>query len=106
MQLLVSRGPGWRRQSCWGLSSNPTTAKALSVMSLQHQCEGSMPVTQLHAYIAECKDSPKSGKFRRESTSSCSVFCCCEGYVCWAGVTWTSGLWVQTGSGQGCSWGL
>ncbi|XP_025047609.1 mucolipin-1 isoform X1 [Alligator sinensis] len=50
-----------------------------SYETIKHQCEGSMPVTQLHAYIAECKDSPKSGKFRRESTSSCSVFCCCEG---------------------------
>uniref|UniRef100_A0A8D0G470 Mucolipin TRP cation channel 1 n=1 Tax=Sphenodon punctatus TaxID=8508 RepID=A0A8D0G470_SPHPU len=32
----------------------------------------------LHAYIAECKDSPRSGKFRQESSSACSVFCCCE----------------------------
>ncbi|OXB51826.1 UNVERIFIED_CONTAM: hypothetical protein H355_012350, partial [Colinus virginianus] len=43
-----------------------------------HQCEGEAPVSQLHAYIAECKDSPKSGKYRRDSASTCSVFCCCE----------------------------
>lgn len=47
-------------------------------LSPQHQCEGETPVSQLHAYIAQCKDSPKSGKYRRDSTSSCSVFCCCE----------------------------
>lgn len=48
------------------------------VLPLQHQCEGETPVSQLHAYIAECKDSPKSGKYRRDSASTCSVFCCCE----------------------------
>uniref|UniRef100_A0A8C7A1Q4 Mucolipin TRP cation channel 1 n=1 Tax=Nothoprocta perdicaria TaxID=30464 RepID=A0A8C7A1Q4_NOTPE len=42
------------------------------------KCEGETPVSQLHAFIAECKDSPKSGKYRRESPSACSVFCCCE----------------------------
>ncbi|XP_042320203.1 mucolipin-1-like [Sceloporus undulatus] len=49
-----------------------------SYETIKHQSEGETTVTQLHAYIAECKDSPKSGKFRRESTSSCSIFCCCE----------------------------
>ncbi|XP_034997106.1 mucolipin-1 [Zootoca vivipara] len=49
-----------------------------SYETIKHQCEGEAAVTQLHAYIAECKDSPKSGKFRRDSGSSCSVFCCCE----------------------------
>uniref|UniRef100_A0A8C3LXE2 Mucolipin 1 n=1 Tax=Chrysolophus pictus TaxID=9089 RepID=A0A8C3LXE2_CHRPC len=39
---------------------------------------GETPMSQLHAYIAECKDSPKSGKYRRDSASTCSVFCCCE----------------------------
>ncbi|XP_054663967.1 mucolipin-1 [Grus americana] len=46
--------------------------------TIKHQCEGETPVSQLHAYIAQCKDSPKSGKYRRDSASSCSVFCCCE----------------------------
>ncbi|XP_053868622.1 mucolipin-1 isoform X1 [Malaclemys terrapin pileata] len=49
-----------------------------SYETIKHQCEGDVPITQLHMYIAECKDSPRSGKFRRESSSSCSVFCCCE----------------------------
>ncbi|XP_044278213.1 mucolipin-1 isoform X1 [Varanus komodoensis] len=49
-----------------------------SYETIKHQCEGEAAVTQLHAYIAECKDSPRSGKFRRESASSCSIFCCCE----------------------------
>ncbi|XP_053154795.1 mucolipin-1 isoform X2 [Hemicordylus capensis] len=49
-----------------------------SYETIKHQCEGELTVTQLHAYIAECKDSPKSGKFRRESSASCSIFCCCE----------------------------
>ncbi|XP_068520562.1 mucolipin-1 isoform X2 [Anas acuta] len=49
-----------------------------SYETIKHQCEGEPPVSQLHAYIAECKDSPKSGKYRRGSASSCSVFCCCE----------------------------
>ncbi|OXB52933.1 hypothetical protein ASZ78_001110 [Callipepla squamata] len=49
-----------------------------SYETIKHQCEGEAPVSQLHAYIAECKDSPKSGKYRRDSASTCSVFCCCE----------------------------
>ncbi|XP_078538279.1 mucolipin-1 isoform X1 [Lissotriton helveticus] len=35
-------------------------------------------VTALYAYIAECKDSPGSGKFRNPNTSACSIFCCCQ----------------------------
>uniref|UniRef100_A0A8C9LG84 Mucolipin 1 n=1 Tax=Pavo cristatus TaxID=9049 RepID=A0A8C9LG84_PAVCR len=49
-----------------------------SYETIKHQCEGDTPVSQLHAYIAECKDSPKSGKYRRDSASTCSIFCCCE----------------------------
>ncbi|XP_051630260.1 mucolipin-1 isoform X5 [Manacus candei] len=49
-----------------------------SYETIKHQCEGDPPVSQLQAYIAQCQDSPKSGKFRRDSSSSCSVFCCCE----------------------------
>uniref|UniRef100_A0A8C3UF17 Mucolipin 1 n=1 Tax=Catharus ustulatus TaxID=91951 RepID=A0A8C3UF17_CATUS len=39
--------------------------------------EGDTPVSQLHAFIAQCRDSPKSGKFRRDSSASCSALCCC-----------------------------
>ncbi|EMP26324.1 Mucolipin-1 [Chelonia mydas] len=65
-----------------------------SYETIKHQCEGDVPITQLHMYIAECKDSPRSGKFRLESSSSCSVFCCCERYVCRAGA---SRLWGHDG---------
>ncbi|XP_061218233.1 mucolipin-1 [Neopsephotus bourkii] len=49
-----------------------------SYETIKHQCEGEPPVSQLHTYIAQCKDSPKSGKYRGDSTASCSIFCCCE----------------------------
>uniref|UniRef100_A0A8B9LWL7 Mucolipin 1a n=1 Tax=Astyanax mexicanus TaxID=7994 RepID=A0A8B9LWL7_ASTMX len=35
-------------------------------------------ITDLHAFIAECKDTPCSGKFRGLETSPCSFFCCCD----------------------------
>uniref|UniRef100_A0A8C3UKF5 Mucolipin 1 n=1 Tax=Catharus ustulatus TaxID=91951 RepID=A0A8C3UKF5_CATUS len=42
-----------------------------------HHPKGDTPVSQLHAFIAQCRDSPKSGKFRRDSSASCSALCCC-----------------------------
>uniref|UniRef100_A0A8D0RSH3 Polycystin cation channel PKD1/PKD2 domain-containing protein n=1 Tax=Sus scrofa TaxID=9823 RepID=A0A8D0RSH3_PIG len=33
--------------------------------------------SELQAYIAQCQDSPTSGKFRRGSGSACSLLCCC-----------------------------
>uniref|UniRef100_A0A9J8AUJ2 Mucolipin TRP cation channel 1a n=1 Tax=Cyprinus carpio carpio TaxID=630221 RepID=A0A9J8AUJ2_CYPCA len=33
-------------------------------------------MTDLHVFIAECTDTPCSGKFRGIETSPCSVFCC------------------------------
>uniref|UniRef100_A0A8D3DQ31 Mucolipin TRP cation channel 1b n=1 Tax=Scophthalmus maximus TaxID=52904 RepID=A0A8D3DQ31_SCOMX len=35
-------------------------------------------ITDLHAFIAECKDTPCSGKFRGPEGSSCSFLCCCD----------------------------
>uniref|UniRef100_A0A8C3AN61 Mucolipin TRP cation channel 1 n=1 Tax=Cyclopterus lumpus TaxID=8103 RepID=A0A8C3AN61_CYCLU len=32
----------------------------------------------LHAFIAECADTPSSGKFRGPEGSSCSFLCCCD----------------------------
>ncbi|NXA43697.1 MCLN1 protein, partial [Eudromia elegans] len=49
-----------------------------SYETIKHQCEGEAPVSRLHAFIAECRDSPTSGKYRRHSPPACSVFCCCE----------------------------
>ncbi|KAM8972449.1 mucolipin-1 [Pelodytes ibericus] len=34
--------------------------------------------TVLDQYIAECKDSPNSGKFRSASSADCSLFWCCH----------------------------
>ncbi|NXN27939.1 MCLN1 protein, partial [Nycticryphes semicollaris] len=49
-----------------------------SYETIKHQCEGDPPVSELQAFIAQCQDSPKSGKFRSDTPSSCSLFCCCE----------------------------
>ncbi|XP_069460022.1 mucolipin-1 isoform X2 [Ambystoma mexicanum] len=49
-----------------------------SYETIKHQSAGDEQVTALHAYIAECKDSPGSGKFRSSGTSACSMFCCCK----------------------------
>ncbi|XP_038596398.1 mucolipin-1 [Tachyglossus aculeatus] len=48
-----------------------------SYETIKHQCEGEAQVSQLQAYIAQCQDSPTSGKFRRGSGSACSLLCCC-----------------------------
>ncbi|XP_057244770.1 mucolipin-1-like [Malurus melanocephalus] len=45
--------------------------------SIKSQSDGDIPVSQLQAYIAQCQDSPRSGKFRRDSSASCSALCCC-----------------------------
>ncbi|KAM4754576.1 LOW QUALITY PROTEIN: mucolipin-1 [Cyanocitta cristata] len=45
--------------------------------TIKNQSEGDPAVSQLHAFIAQCRDSPKSGKFRRDSSASCSALCCC-----------------------------
>uniref|UniRef100_A0A3Q3AER2 Mucolipin TRP cation channel 1b n=1 Tax=Kryptolebias marmoratus TaxID=37003 RepID=A0A3Q3AER2_KRYMA len=34
-------------------------------------------VTDLHAFVARCADTPSSGKFRGPEGSSCSFLCCC-----------------------------
>ncbi|XP_039551645.1 mucolipin-1-like [Passer montanus] len=44
---------------------------------VKHQSEAVPPVSQLHAFIAQCRDSPGSGKFRRDSSGSCPGLCCC-----------------------------
>ncbi|NXC91931.1 MCLN1 protein, partial [Cercotrichas coryphoeus] len=50
--------------------------------TIKNQSEAELPVSQLHAFVAQCRDSPKSGKFRRDSSASCSASCsalCCCG---------------------------
>ncbi|XP_072776106.1 mucolipin-1 isoform X8 [Taeniopygia guttata] len=45
--------------------------------TIKHQSEGDTAVSQLQAFIAQCQDSPGSGKFRRGSAASCPALCCC-----------------------------
>ncbi|XP_063049088.1 mucolipin-1-like [Engraulis encrasicolus] len=46
--------------------------------TIKHQTQEPMHITDLHAFIAECTDTPSSGKFRGLETSPCSFFCCCD----------------------------
>ncbi|XP_057673407.1 mucolipin-1-like [Corythoichthys intestinalis] len=46
--------------------------------TIMAQTQEQVRVTDLHAFIAECTDTPSSGKFRSPEGSSCSFFCCCD----------------------------
>uniref|UniRef100_A0A6Q2XDT5 Polycystin cation channel PKD1/PKD2 domain-containing protein n=1 Tax=Esox lucius TaxID=8010 RepID=A0A6Q2XDT5_ESOLU len=46
--------------------------------TIKHQTQEPYHITDLHAFIAECTDTPCSGKFRGLETSPCSFFCCCD----------------------------
>ncbi|KAM4634829.1 mucolipin-1b [Polymixia lowei] len=46
--------------------------------TIMAQTQEQMRVTDLHAFIAECTDTPSSGKFRGPEGSSCSFLCCCD----------------------------
>ncbi|XP_063787733.1 mucolipin-1-like [Pseudophryne corroboree] len=46
--------------------------------TIKFQNAGEDSVSALYQYIAECKDSPSSGKFRSTSTTNFSMFCCCS----------------------------
>uniref|UniRef100_A0A8C1EFE1 Mucolipin TRP cation channel 1a n=1 Tax=Cyprinus carpio carpio TaxID=630221 RepID=A0A8C1EFE1_CYPCA len=46
--------------------------------TIKHQTQEPVHITDLHAFIAECTDTPCSGKFRGMETSPCSFFCCCD----------------------------
>ncbi|XP_036089641.1 mucolipin-1 isoform X3 [Rousettus aegyptiacus] len=45
--------------------------------TIKHPGGAGAEMSELQAYIAQCKDSPTSGKFRRGSGSACSLLCCC-----------------------------
>ncbi|KAJ8251667.1 hypothetical protein GJAV_G00223820 [Gymnothorax javanicus] len=45
--------------------------------TIKHQTQESDNNSELHAFIAECKDSPGSGKFRGLEPGACSLLCCC-----------------------------
>ncbi|XP_039979820.1 mucolipin-1b [Xiphias gladius] len=46
--------------------------------TIMAQTQDQVCVTDLHAFIAECMDTPNSGKFRGSERSSCSFLCCCD----------------------------
>uniref|UniRef100_A0AAQ6AJE6 Polycystin cation channel PKD1/PKD2 domain-containing protein n=1 Tax=Amphiprion ocellaris TaxID=80972 RepID=A0AAQ6AJE6_AMPOC len=46
--------------------------------TIMAQTQEQIRITDLHAFIAECMDTPSSGKFRGPEGSSCSVLCCCD----------------------------
>ncbi|XP_061604110.1 mucolipin-1-like isoform X3 [Phyllopteryx taeniolatus] len=46
--------------------------------TIMAQTQEQVRITDLHAFIAECTDTPSSGKFRGPEGSSCSFFCCCD----------------------------
>ncbi|XP_021560663.1 mucolipin-1 isoform X2 [Neomonachus schauinslandi] len=45
--------------------------------TIKHPGGAGAEESELQAYIAQCRDSPTSGKFRRGSGSACSLLCCC-----------------------------
>uniref|UniRef100_A0A2K5NF71 Mucolipin TRP cation channel 1 n=1 Tax=Cercocebus atys TaxID=9531 RepID=A0A2K5NF71_CERAT len=45
--------------------------------TIKHPGGAGAEESELQAYIAQCQDSPTSGKFRRGSGSACSLLCCC-----------------------------
>ncbi|XP_054150662.1 mucolipin-1 [Melozone crissalis] len=47
--------------------------------TIKNQSEGAAAVSELQAFIAQCQDSPGSGKFRRGGSGSapCPALCCC-----------------------------
>ncbi|XP_072299753.1 mucolipin-1-like [Eucyclogobius newberryi] len=46
--------------------------------TIMAQTQEQVRVTDLHVFIAECMDTPSSGKFRGPEGTSCSFLCCCE----------------------------
>uniref|UniRef100_A0A3Q3LMS0 Mucolipin TRP cation channel 1b n=1 Tax=Mastacembelus armatus TaxID=205130 RepID=A0A3Q3LMS0_9TELE len=46
--------------------------------TIMAQTQEQVRVSDLHAFIAQCTDTPSSGKFRRPEGSSCSFLCCCD----------------------------
>ncbi|XP_039107512.1 mucolipin-1 [Hyaena hyaena] len=46
--------------------------------TIKHPGGAGAEESELQAYIAQCQDTPTSGKFRRGSGSACSLLCCCR----------------------------
>ncbi len=72
----------------------------LSVVFLQAQTQEQVRITDLHAFIAQCTDTPSSGKFRGPEGSSCSFLCCCDW---WGGRRGGRGGGRRSGCAEGVS---
>ncbi|XP_015265985.1 PREDICTED: mucolipin-3 [Gekko japonicus] len=46
--------------------------------TVKHYQQEGFPETELHAFIAQCKDLPNSGRYRLEEESPITLFCCCK----------------------------
>ncbi|XP_028266893.1 mucolipin-1b [Parambassis ranga] len=46
--------------------------------TIMAQTQEQVRITELHAFIAQCTDTPSSGKFRGPEGSTCSFLCCCD----------------------------
>lgn len=68
------------------ISRGPFHAVGPLRISPQHPGGTGGEKSELQAYIAQCQDSPTSGKFRRGSGSACSLLCCCSRFEFWLGL--------------------
>ncbi|XP_057649429.1 mucolipin-3 isoform X3 [Chionomys nivalis] len=46
--------------------------------TIKHYQQNGFPETELRKFIADCKDLPRSGKYRLEGDPPASFFCCCN----------------------------
>ncbi|KAJ7332543.1 hypothetical protein JRQ81_014723 [Phrynocephalus forsythii] len=46
--------------------------------TVKHYQQEGFPETELHVFIAQCKDLPNSGKYRLEDEGPVAIFCCCK----------------------------
>ncbi|XP_006002982.1 mucolipin-1a [Latimeria chalumnae] len=49
-----------------------------SYEAIKNQRKEEQHITELHAFIAQCQDTPNSGMFRGPEESACSILCCCD----------------------------
>nr|XP_020650732.1 mucolipin-3 isoform X3 [Pogona vitticeps] len=49
--------------------------------TVKHYQQEGFPETELHMFIAQCKDLPNSGKYRLEDEGPITIFCCCKSIV-------------------------
>ncbi|XP_053098770.1 mucolipin-3 isoform X1 [Hemicordylus capensis] len=46
--------------------------------TVKHYQQEGFPETELHTFIAQCKDLPNSGRYRLEEEGPITIFCCCK----------------------------